>query len=134
MSFFCKIFISERKVKGKSRDLNAPVNKSDVLNVQKAVLATAISALHSKRRNSEGLPAHGILGNQALNDISALLVMFQKSKNTFNRKSLSTVYSIIEELQEEFGLVQPSTDQSVNSRHQPQCSNKIQVRKLIVII
>lgn len=87
---------------------NARVKKVDVLIVQRNVLATAISALNSKRRNvSTGdslLAKHGYIGNQALNDINVLLQMFQKTNRQFDLKSLNNVSDIVHELQEEMGL------------------------------
>ena len=80
----------------------------DILIVQRNVLATAISALNSKRRNiSTGdslLAKHGYIGNQALNDINVLLQMFQKTNRQFDLKSLNNVSDIVHELQEEMGL------------------------------
>jgi len=72
-------------------------------------LATAISALNTKRQNSKSLPAYGLVGNQALNDINALLQLFQDPSKTFDNRALNSVSEIVYELQEELGLIQTST-------------------------
>ena len=91
----------------------------DILIVQRNVLATAISALNSKRRNistdNSLLAKHGYIGNQALNDINVLLQMFQqKTSRQFDLQSLNNVSDIVHELQEEMGLSPPNTAAALN--------------------
>lgn len=81
----------------------------DKVILQRNVLATAISVLNSKRRNiSTGdslLVKHGYIGNQALNNINALLQMFMKTNGDFDINSLNNVSDIVHELQEEIHIL-----------------------------
>ena len=99
--------LTESSIKNGNKRREVPVKKPDLLIVQRNVLATAISALNSKRRNINAnscLAKHGLVGNHALNDINVLLQMFNKPSRQFDSKSLNNVSDILEELQEEMGL------------------------------
>lgn len=74
---------------------------TDTNTVEKVVLATALGALRSKRRNSKAFPASGIVTNEGLNDINLLLKVLQDKEqlnDVMNVEILQLVNTLREEL------------------------------------
>ncbi|XP_057312302.1 uncharacterized protein LOC130653811 [Hydractinia symbiolongicarpus] len=74
---------------------------TDTHTVEKVVLATALGALRSKRRNSKAFSASGIVTNEGLNDINLLMKVLQDKEqldDVTNVEILQLVNTLREEL------------------------------------
>lgn len=89
---------------GVTREENKQDIKRAINFLQKAMLATAISALRAKRRNAKNLREHNIIGNETLRDICLLMECFQH-KDKFDLKTLDVVMEVATGLQSELDVI-----------------------------
>ena len=69
------------KMESKTKKEDEIVN---INNLEKVVLATALTVLRSRRKNYSAFTEHGIITNEALNDMNVLLKILQDKKQLNN--------------------------------------------------
>ena len=95
---------NKEKESRKTKDESYNKNTSNILRLEHVALATAISALRGKRKNSIIFSREGLIGNEVLNDMTMLLRLLNQ-KNIKKPSTISKMMKQVKVLQKELQVI-----------------------------